>query len=461
MENIRGWSKDPDGYTQAVSNGVFVIMRRNYAPQEERLRSVIARERKAPQVFAEARRNLKNPPRVFTEVALQQLPDVIDFFRKDVPDAFLEVKDPKLLAEFKASNQVVVDELRKYETFLKNTLLPASKGDFRLGAENFRKKLLYEEMVDIPLDHLLKIGYEDLHRNQAAFKATAAQIGPKQAPEQLLASLQKDHPAPGELLQGFRDLLGGLLQFVEDKKIISVPSQVPPTVEETPAFSRALTIAALDSPGPYETKAAEAIFQVTLPDPDWSPKKTEEWMETFSYNSMANTAVHEVYPGHYMQYIWLQRFPTKTRKLLYCDSNSEGWAHYAEEMMLDEGYGNGSAKRRLGQLHDALLRNARFIAGIEMHTGKMTLAQATQFFVEQAYQPHAVAEEEAKRGTSDPTYLVYTLGKLQILKLREDYKKRMGDRFSLLEFHDRFMGQGGMPLKVVRKAMLGDDSPTL
>ena len=185
------------------------------------------------------------------------------------------------------------------------------------------------------------------------------------------------------------------------------------------------------------------------------------WMQSFSRGTIASTAIHEVYPGHYTQFLWLHAAPSKTRKLLYSNTNAEGWAHYGEQMMLDEGYGNNDPELRLGQLIDALLRDARFIAGIQMHTGKMTLEQAQDFFINEGFQVPPVAEEEAKRGTSDPTYLYYTLGKLQILKLRDDYRKLHGGEFNLREFHDRFMRQGSVPMKIIRKSMLGQDSPTL
>jgi uncharacterized protein (DUF885 family) len=200
---------------------------------------------------------------------------------------------------------------------------------------------------------------------------------------------------------------------------------------------------------------------VTLPEKTWPPKQTEEYLQGFNRGTIISTAVHEVYPGHYVQFLWTRRVPSKTRKLLGCSSNAEGWAHYTEQMMLDEGYGKGDLKLRLGQLQDALLRNARYIAGIQMHTGKMTFDQAVEFFVKEGYQVRPVAEKEAKRGTSDPTYLVYTLGKLQILKLREDYKKMKGAKFTLQEFHDAFMQQGFPPIKIVRRALLGNDSPVL
>jgi uncharacterized protein (DUF885 family) len=461
LQNIQLWKKDPDVYSSGVTSSIFVIMRRNFAPQEERLSSVIARERQIPAALEAARQNLSNPPKVFTEVALEQLPGTIEFFRKDVPAAFPDVKDSKLLAQFMASNAATIAALRDYQSFLQKDLLPVSNGDFRIGAENFRKKLLYDEMVEIPLERLLDIGYTDLRRNQQRLKEVAAQIDPKHTPHEVLAELEKDHPAHDQLLQTFRDILGSLRQFIEEKRIVTIPSQVPPIVEETPPFERALSTASMDTPGAYENKATEAMFNVTLPQPDWKPERTEQWMESFNRGTIVSTATHEVYPGHYTQFLWIQRAPSKTRKLLFSSSNAEGWAHYCEQMMQDEGYGNGDPKLRVGQLQDALLRDARFIAGIEMHTGKMTIDQAKEFFIKEGYQVPPVAEAEAKRGTSDPTYLVYTLGKLQILKLREDYRKLRGDKFTLLEFHDRFMQQGGVPLKIIRKAMLGNDSPTL
>jgi uncharacterized protein (DUF885 family) len=224
---------------------------------------------------------------------------------------------------------------------------------------------------------------------------------------------------------------------------------------------RATTTASMDTPGAYESKATEAMFNVTTPESGWTPQAVEEWMQGFNRGTILSTSIHEAYPGHYVQFLWAKRLTSKVRKLLYCNSNTEGWAHYTEQMMLDEGYGGGDPKLRMGQLQDALLRNARFIVGIEMHTGNMTMDQAKEFFIREGYQVPAVADIEAKRGTIDPTYLVYTLGKLQILKLRDDYKKKLGNKFTLQDFHDRFMEQGGVPLVIIRRTLLGDNSPTL
>ena len=461
LQEIRGWQRDPNVYSNGPTRTIFLLMSRNFAPADERLQSVIAREQKMPANFEAARSNLKDPPSIYTEIALQQLPGIIKFFQNDVPAAFKSVTDQKLLAEFTASNDKVIANLQGYQQYLKNDLLPVSKGDFRIGAELYSKKLLYEQMVDIPLDRLLQIGYDDLHKNQAELKRVAAQIDPNKTPEQIIEQLEQNHPQPDQLLQAFRDTFNSLVEFIEQKHIVTIPSQVRPIVEETPPFGRALTTASMDTPGPYENKATEAYFNVTLPDPSWSAEKTEQWMKGFDHDVIISIADHEAYPGHYTQFLWVKQAPSKVRKLIGCSSNAEGWAHYSEQMMLDEGYGNHDPKLRLGQLQDALLRDARYIVGIQMHTGKMTLDEATQFFIKEGQQTPAVAEREAKRGTSDPTYLVYTLGKLEILKLRADYQQKMGDKFNLEHFHNEFLQQGYPPIKIIREKMLGSDSPVL
>lgn len=464
LETIRNWERNPDIYASGISGSAFTIMSRTFAPPEARLRSLISRERKMPRVLAAARENLKDPPRIYTEIAIEQVPGIIAFFEKDVPLAFSSVKDSKLLVEFRLANTAVIGALRDYEKYLKTDVLPRSNGDFRLGAANYSRKLLYDEMVDIPLDRLLRIGYDDLRANQKRFRETAALIDKNKTPQEVLTEFEKDHPAPDKLLDAFRETLTGLRDFVIQRKLLAIPSPVLPVLEETPPFMRATTFASMDTPGAYETVAKEAYFNVTLPEKNWPKERLESFMGGFSRGTILSTAIHEAYPGHYVQFLWMQHVDSRVRKLLGSNSNAEGWAHYCEQMMFDEGYAKDSPdvhKLRLGQIHDALLRNARYIAGIEMHTGKRTFEQAVEFFEKAGYQTHETALRETKRGTADGTYLYYTLGKLQILKLREDYKKKRGARFSLEEFHTSFMKQGYPPIKIVRKALLGDDSPTL
>jgi hypothetical protein len=461
LEAVRMWAKNPDLYSSGLSNSAFVIMSRTFASPEVRVKALTTRERLMPRVLADARANVKHPPRIYLDVAIEQLPGIISFFENDVPLAFKDVKDAALLADFRAANTAVIAALKDQEEYLKRQVAsPYTPDDFKLGAKNFAKKLEYEEMVDIPLDRLLAIGYENLHANQKKFRETAALIDPNRAPNAILDDLKKDHPAPDKLLDAFRETCTKLAAFVTEKRIVTIPSPVPPILEETPPFMRALTFASMDTPGPYETVAKEGFFNVTLPEKDWKPERIEGFMAGFNRGTILSTAIHEAYPGHYVQFLWMQHVDSRVRKLITANSNAEGWAHYTEQMMLDEGY-SADPKMRIGQLQDALLRNARYIVGIEMHTGKRTFEQSIEFFEKEGYQSHEVAEVETKRGTSDPTYLYYTLGKLQILKLREDYRSKMGEKFSLQEFHDNFLKQGAPPIKIVRRALLGDDSPTL
>jgi hypothetical protein len=461
LESIRPWATNPNSYLTDATYAIFSIMSRTFAPPPDRLRSVIAREKLIGRLLQSSRENLTNPPRVYTELALEQLPGIVSFFQKDVPGAFKSVDDATLLAEFYNANQSVIDVLNSYGTWLKSDLLPRSNGDFRIGAENYRKKLLYDEMVDTPLERLLSIAYADLRSNRAAVVRVASQIDARRTPAEIWQDLEKEHPTASGLLSAFRDVLGGLRSFVVSHHIVTIPATEFPIVEESPPFMRAWSTASMDTPGPYEKVAKEAFFNVTLPDPSWTKSQVEEYLEGFNRGTIISTAVHEVYPGHYMQFLWLSNAPSKTRKLIAAGSNAEGWAHYCEQMMLDEGYGSGDPGLRLGQLQDALLRDARFIAGIRMHTGDMTVEQAIDFFVNEGLQVRPVAEKEAKRGTFDPTYLVYTLGKLQIMKLREDYKRMKGANYTLQGFHDAFLAQGSPPIKIVRRALLGNDSPLL
>ena len=470
LETIRPWEKNADNYSSTCANGAFTLMERKFASPDERLRSLVARERQMPVLLADARVNLKNPPRIFTEIAIEQLPDIVSFFEHDVPLAFADAKDPALKAEFAQTNAAFVAALTSYLDWLKTDLLARSNGDFRIGADTFSKKLQYDEMVDLPLDKLLEIGWADLHKNQAHFNQVAKELEPDKDPLAVLDELGEMHPKPDQLLNSFRATFDGLISFIRANHIVTIPSDVRPILEETPPFMRATTTASMDTPGPFETHATEAYFNVTLPDSSMTPAQVEGYMHSFNIGTVISTAVHEAYPGHYIQFLWLPQAPSRVRKLLGANTDVEGWAHYTEQMMLDEGYGQPGAGAkdereskflRLGQLQDALLRNARFIVGIEMHTGKMSYDEAVAFFQMEGYQSKESAIIETKRGSSDPTYLYYTLGKLEIMKLREDMKKKQGAAFSLEKFHDDFLRQGFPPVKIVREALLGDDSPAL
>lgn len=462
-ERIQMWRRNPDAYSGAVTGSIFALIKRNFAPLPERLHSVIEREKQIPRALMQAREVLRNSPKIYTDIAIEQLPGNVDFFQTTVTETFKDVQDEALRAEFKRSNDTAIAALKEYQTFLQKELLPRSNGTFAIGAENYRLKVLNDEMVDVPLTRLLKIGFAQLRKDQRAFIETARRIDPKKSPEEVLKEVEKDHPSASTLLSSAQQQLDGLRQFLIDRKIITVPGGAQAKVVETPPFARATTFASMDTPGPFEAKATEAYYNITLPDPSWPKEKQEEYLQGYNYPLLSNVSVHEVWPGHYTQFLWVKNNPelSKVRKLTAAGSNAEGWAHYSEEMVLDEGFNNNDPKYRLAQLVDALLRDCRYIVGIRMHTQGMTMAEAKEFFVKEGRQQPVVGEMETKRGTGDPTYLMYTLGKLEILKLRADYQRKMGSKFSLQDFHDRFIKAGSPPVKIVRRELMGKDGPLL
>lgn len=463
LEEVRKWRRDPDEYSSLSCSVIFSLMKRDFAPLPDRLKSVIAREQAIPAMLKVARKNLiaAEVPPIYSEIALEQMPGIVSFFENDVPAAFASVKEAELKSQFEAANKEVVAALKDYAKFLEKEIAPNCRGTYAIGADAYRKKLLYDELIDEPIDKILARGYTELRRLQKDFARTAHAIDPNRSALKVFEGISADHPKPDELIDSVKKCLEDLRTFCLEKSIVSVPSEERATVAETPPFLRALSFASMDTPGPFERKAKEAYYHVTLPEKSWPARRIEEHLRTFSYPDILNTSVHEAYPGHYVQFLWVNANTSKVRKLYSCGSNAEGWAHYCEQMMVDEGLKQGDLKLRLVQLHDALLRCCRYIVGIRMHTDKMTVAEGTDFFVKEGYQERANGEREAKRGTSDPTYLVYTLGKLQILGLREDYKKKVGDQFALKDFHDKFLSLGCPPIKVARIKLLGDSSESI
>ena len=456
-DRVRQWAKNPDVYSSVITNAAYVIMKRPYAPAADRLKALVAREKRMPAALEEARRNLTNPPAIYTQIALEQIDGNVSFFKNDVVAAFDDVKDASLRAEFQKSNDAVIAALGEYKKYLKDTLEPASKGSFAFGADLYRKALSANEMIDLPLDRLLDIAERDRQKNEAAFQETAKKIDPSKPADAVLADLQKDHPAPSQLLQTTQDMLDSLRQFIESHHIITIPpGSDPAQVKETPPFMRATTSASMDTPGPFETAKLPGRYNMTLPDPSMPPARQNEFMGQWYPAAISNVSVHEVYPGHYVQFLYAKQFPSDVRKVFSANTNVEGWAHYCEQMMLDEGFHADDPKYRLAQLQDALLRDVRFIAGIKMHTQGMDWKEAAKLFETEGHQPGPVAESEAKRGTSDALYGYYTMGKLMILKLRDDYKTKMGPQYSLQGFHDAFIKIGPLPLPLMRKAMLGE-----
>jgi uncharacterized protein (DUF885 family) len=456
LDTIRMWAKDPDQYSSGITNAAYVIIKRGYAPADTRLKALVARERKMPAALEQARVNLDRAVPIYAQIAIEQIDGNISFFRNDVPAAFAGVTDQALLSAFKETNEGVIAALGAYKTFLEKDVLPKANGGFAYGADTYARALASQEAVALPLDRLLQIAEADRQKNEEAFQAAAQLVDPAKPADAVLASLQRDHPPAAKLLQATQDTLDSIRQFIVDRRIISIPPSEPARVKETPPFMRSTTSASMDTPGPFETAPLQAFYNMTLPDPRWPRTQQDDFMRQWYYAMIANVSVHEVYPGHYVQFLYARRFPSDVRKVFGASTNIEGWAHYCEQMMLDEGFHAGEPKYRLAQVQDALLRDVRLIAGIRMHTQGMTVDEATRLFETQGRQPHPVAVSEAKRGTSDALYGYYTLGKLMILKLRDDYQAKMGAGYSLQKFHDAFITIGPLPLPQIRKAMLGE-----
>ncbi|HYK65553.1 MAG TPA: DUF885 domain-containing protein, partial [Patescibacteria group bacterium] len=459
-EQIPSYQRDPDTYLPTSS--INALIKREFAPAETRMRSVTAREVAALNNLAAARINLKPAlvPKVYIDIVLQQMPATVAFFKNDVPLAFAKVGDGPDKQAFAKANSNLIAAIDDHSKWLKDVLMPKASGDYAIGANAYRRMLNDADMVDIPLDQLEQVGVKELVRLQDEFKKTAAEIDPKRSPAEVMESLSSVHPAADQVLPTVASGLASIRDYVVAHHIVTIPSDVMPMVRETPPYARATTFASMDSPGPFE-KSTEAFYYVTLPDASWPDAKKEQLLAFFSPTSISDTSVHEVFPGHYVQFLNNRHNPDIVRLIYGSGADIEGWGLYCEQMMLDEGLHDADPKYRLAQLQMALMRACRYLAGIRMHTEGMTVDQAAKFFEENAYQTPHNAMVEALRGTEDPGYLRYQLGKLMILKLREDVRQRQGAAFDLGKFHDAFLKQGAIPIKLIRRAMLGGDGPLL
>ena len=456
LETLRVWERNPMLYAGLPGLAVDRLMKRGFAPPAERLRSVIARERSIPAVHAAARANVTDPPKEFTDLAIRMTRGSVGFFERSVAAWARGAAgaDEALRTEFEAVNARVVQSTRDFLAWLETDLKPHSHGPYAIGPEHFLAKLRYEEQVELPLPELLARGEARLQRDYEAFVQTAARIDPKRTPAEVMKSLSDDHPSAEDLVPSVRRSVEAARRFVAEKGIVTIPSEVRPRIEETPPYARSGSFASMDTPGAYETKATEAFYYVTPVEPDWDPAHREEHLRLYNPPVVAMINVHEAFPGHFLQFLYVQRFPTKIRKLLYCSTNVEGWAHYCEEMMVDQGFGGDDPRFRLAQLQAALLRDCRYVVGIRLHTQGMSVEDGAKVFEQKAFQEPANAYEEARRGAYNPTYLSYTFGKLQIQDLRDEYRARTGR--SLRDFHDAFVAQGGLPLPLVRRILLHD-----
>jgi len=451
---------------------VNVYIKRNFAPLEDRVRSLVAIESQIPNILIAARTNLNDVlPKPYVELAIQIARGSADFLKRDLVAAVSGLKDEQLRVAFLDANRKAASALHDYAAWLGREKLPKASLDFALGEEKFQRFLAQTELVDLPPQKILEIGMAQLKAEQDAFTEAAKKIDANKSPIEVFKQVQSEHPTPDKLISDVAKDLDKIRKYVTSHHLISNPSDVRAKVKETPQYLRATSFASMDTPGPFEKRATEAYYYVTPIENDWSEKQKEEWLTAFNYYTSDITSIHEAYPGHYVQFLHLNASPaSKVEKIFGSYAFIEGWAHYCEKMMLDEGYGSPTsstpseddvkraAKYRMAQADEALLRLCRLSVSIKLHTQNMSLEEATKFFRDNCYYEEKPAQQEAMRGTFDPGYLNYTLGKLQILKLRDDYKAQEGDGFSLQKFHNELLNHGMPSIRLLREIMLKDQS---
>lgn len=461
LEQIKNYERNPQIYSDVISNGLLQIAMFNSAPTDSRLRHVIGKEQQIPRLLDSAKANIRNVPVIFLKTALDNFKGTLGFIQKDLPTAFASVKDAKLQADFKKTTKTAADALIKFIKYLEKTK-PDATATYSIGKQNYEAKLKYDEGIDIPVDTLLRIAYRELAKTQDEFRKTAAKINPRLDPLLVWADLQKEHPKAGTLVTEAQKQLDTIVKFIQEKNIVTLPTDEQPLVAASPDFLRWST-ASMWTPGPFESRKIQSRYLITDVEPKWTDKQKEEYLSSLNFPQLWATSIHEAYPGHFVQGSYLNQVQSVVRKTaaLAPASFVEGWAHYTEQMMIEEGFGANDPKIKMGQLADALLRLCRFVVGIRLHTEGMNVEQGTQFFMQNAYMGETPSRIEAERGTFDPTYLVYTVGKLAILKLREDYKRYRREDFSLQEFHDRLLSNGQAPIWVHRQMLMPGDRSKL
>ncbi|MFP2930170.1 DUF885 domain-containing protein [Pyxidicoccus sp. 3LG] len=467
LEDERAWERDPGYYVGLISGGLSGLSSREFAPVAERMRSLRSRMARIPAVLEAARVNLKSVPPLWVQHAVRDARGTVAYLRVDLPKA-LEAQGFAQVAvaerdAFTTAREEAAKQLEDFTTWLEQDLTPRADGDYRLGRERFEKKLALEEHVALSADQLRDINERAIREYKAWVAREAAKVDPSKTPEQVMAALVKDHPRAEELIASARAQLVELQRFVRERNILTLPSDRLPVVRETPPYQR-LGFASMDTPGPFESKATEAFYNITNVEPGWTPEQQAQHLTYFNRAGLLGITVHEAMPGHFVQLLYGSRIPTDVRKVFTPASVVEGWAHYAEQMMVDEGLGNGDPIIRLGQLRRALQRHARWYAALALHVYDEPLEAVAKRYAEIAYFEPFPALREVERGTSNPTYLYYALGRMQILKLRDDYRRHLearGEKFVLKDFHDRFL-QLGLPVSLARGVLIpGDTAPSL
>jgi uncharacterized protein (DUF885 family) len=459
FEGTRAWERNPQVYAETLASSLAAQAIFDYAPEADRARRVLSKLRQTPRLIQAARDNIKEPPAIFVKVGLDTLRGVMSFIDSDLPKAFRRLDDIQLLSDLADASQEAVASVGEYVEYLETEVRPKAKASFRLGKDNFEQKLRLEEGLNLSVERLLAIAERELRETQEEFRTLAGRLNGGDPVENWRKAKQQSHPQPGQLLATAREQLGELQTFLQRNSVVSLPDDALVEVAATPDFFR-WSFASMWTPGPFEPRAQRAMYYLTDVDPSWPHDKQIEHLRDFNIPTLWTISIHEVFPGHYLHYQHLRKVESKVRRstLFAPASYIEGWAHYCEQMMLEAGFGRRDHTLKLGQLAEALVRLARFVVGIRLHTDDWSVEQGMRFFRDEAFLEETSARREAERGTFDPTYLVYTAGKLGLLKLRHDWQEQQGGKASLRAFHDALLSHGSAPLWALRRLMLGSDS---
>jgi len=454
LEAVRSWERNPHHYADTLAASLAAQAIFTYAPETERARRVLSKLRQVPRLVQAARDNIKDPPAMFVKVGIDTWRGAMTFIDTDLPRAFSNVDDIHLLGDLDDACKEAVKTIGAYVEDLETDIRPKARGTFRLGQDRFEQKLRLEEGITLSTDRLLSIALRELAATQEEFRQVAGRLNGGD-PIAAWRKAKEKHPEPGTLISTARQQLDDLHTFLSRSNVIDMPASGSIQVAPTPEFFR-WSSASMWTPGPFESKPSRAMYYLTDVDQKWEAEKKLEHLRDFNVPTLWTISIHEVYPGHFLHYQFLKKVDSKVRRstLFAPASYMEGWAHYCEQMMMEAGFGKGDHAMKLGQLAESLVRLARFVVGIRLHTEDWSVEQGVRFFKEEAFLEESSARREAERGTFDPTYLVYSAGKMMLLKLRRDWYEEQGGKPSLRAFHDALLSHGAAPFWALRKLML-------
>jgi uncharacterized protein (DUF885 family) len=481
IEQVRSVERNPQLYADTLAASLAAQVLFDYAPVSERARRVASKLRQVPALITAAKANIKEPPPLFVKTALETLRGLLTFLDVDLPRAFSRLDDLSVLSDLADVSTEAHGAIAGYVEYLEQEVAPKTRASFRLGDALFAQKLQTEEGIPFELPKLLAIGERELRATQEQFREVAARIASGEKPKRkskkdkekeaeggaagdggeaqaIWRQLKEQHPPAGALVREATEQVDALRTFITRENFVSLPDHEPLIVAQTPAFYR-WTFASIWSPGPFETRPVRAYYYLTDVDPSWPEDRQQQHLRDFNQPTLWSISMHEAYPGHYLHFQHLKRVESRLRKctLVAPTTVIEGWAHYAEQAMVEAGFGADDPRIALGQLAESLLRIARLIVSIRLHADDWSVEQGVRFFRDEAFLEEPSARREAERGTFDPSYGAYAIGKLALLKLRADYKEKQGKAFSLRGFHDAFLANGCLPMSLQRRALLGTD----